>query len=106
VGALKNIADTPFFCGLPCIAARADCGTTSPMLFFDGIIRATHSTLTSSASRFDEADGVIHGLVHKHAERLTCTLPGMPQSPIERQDARSVGQIKGARAPTGLRPRA
>jgi hypothetical protein len=25
--------------------------------------------------RFDEADGVIHGLVHTHAERMTCTCP-------------------------------
>jgi hypothetical protein len=27
------------------------------------------------ASRFDEVDGVIHGLCHKHADRLTCTCP-------------------------------
>jgi uncharacterized protein DUF3800 len=28
------------------------------------------------ASRFDEADGVIHGLCHKHNERVTCMCPG------------------------------
>jgi hypothetical protein len=28
------------------------------------------------ASRFDEADGIYHGLSHKHADRLTCTCHG------------------------------
>ena len=28
------------------------------------------------ASRFDESDGVYHGLSHKHADRLICTCPG------------------------------
>jgi len=28
------------------------------------------------ASRFDEAEGVYHGLSHKHADRLNCTCRG------------------------------
>jgi hypothetical protein len=73
-GALKYIADTPLFVDsrasrLVQIADHVAYSVfrrynTGDAQYFDII-----------ASRFDEADGVIHGLVHKHADYRTCTCP-------------------------------
>jgi hypothetical protein len=73
-GALKYIADTPLFVDsrasrLVQIADHVAYSVfrrynTGDAQYFDII-----------ASRFDEADGIIHGLVHKHADYKTCTCP-------------------------------
>jgi hypothetical protein len=73
-GTLKYVADTPFFVDSRAsrlvqiadhvaysVFRRYNAGDAS---YFDII-----------ASRFDEADGVIHGLVHKHGDYRTCTCP-------------------------------
>jgi len=73
-GSLKNIADTPFF---------VDSRASRLVQIADHVAYAVFRRYNSGdaqyldiiASRFDEADGVIHGLVHKHAERMTCTCP-------------------------------
>jgi len=73
-GVLRNLADTPLFVDsrasrLVQIADHVAYSVfrrynTGDAQYFDII-----------ASRFDEADGVIHGLVHKHSERYSCTCP-------------------------------
>jgi hypothetical protein len=73
--ALKNIADTPFF---------VDSRASRPVQLADHVAYSVFRRYNSGdaqymdiiASRFDEADGVIHGLCHKHAKRITCTCPG------------------------------
>lgn len=73
-GSLKNIADTPFFVDSRAsrliqiadhvaysVFRRYNAGDTQ---YFDII-----------ASRFHEVDGVIHGLCHKHSDRVTCVCP-------------------------------
>ncbi len=73
-GALKYIADTPFF-----VDSRASrliqIADHVAYSVFRRYSWGDAQYLDIIASRFDEADGVIHGLVHKHADRLTCTCP-------------------------------
>lgn len=74
-GSLKNIADTPFF---------VDSRASRLVQLADHIAYSVFRRYNSGdaqymdiiASRFDEADGVIHGLSHKHSDRVTCTCPG------------------------------
>jgi hypothetical protein len=74
-GSLKNIADTPFF---------VDSRASRLVQLADHIAYSVFRRYNTGdaqymdiiASRFDESDGVYHGLSHKHAERFTCTCPG------------------------------
>lgn len=74
-GSLKNIADTPFF---------VDSRASRLVQLADHVAYAVFRRYNTGdaqymdivASRFDEADGVYHGLSHKHADRLTCTCHG------------------------------
>ncbi|HEY7390528.1 MAG TPA: DUF3800 domain-containing protein [Bryobacteraceae bacterium] len=74
-GSLKNIADTPLF---------VDSRASRLVQLADHVAYAVFRRYNSGdaqyldiiASRFDEADGVYHGLSHKHAERSTCTCHG------------------------------
>lgn len=74
-GALKYIADTPFF---------VDSRASRLVQIADHVAYSVFRRYNSGdaqyfdiiASRFDEADGVIHGLVHKHADYRTCACPG------------------------------
>jgi hypothetical protein len=74
-GSLKNIADTPFF---------VDSRASRLVQLADHVAYSVFRRYNSGdaqymdiiASRFDEADGVIHGLCHKHNERVTCMCPG------------------------------
>ena len=73
-GSLKNIADTPFF---------VDSRSSRLVQIADHVAYSVFRRYNSGdaqyldvvASRFDEAGGVIHGLVHKHTQRLACTCP-------------------------------
>jgi hypothetical protein len=73
-GALKYIADTPFF---------VDSRASRLVQIADHVAYSVFRRYNAGdaqyfdiiASRFDEADGVIHGLVHKHADYKTCTCP-------------------------------
>jgi hypothetical protein len=73
-GSLNNIADTPFF-----VDSRASRLVQVADHVAYSVFRRYNSGdaqyLDVIASRFDEADGVIHGLVHKTADRQTCTCP-------------------------------
>ncbi|MCC6368956.1 MAG: DUF3800 domain-containing protein [Bryobacterales bacterium] len=74
-GSLKNIADTPFF---------VDSKASRLIQLADHVAYSVFRRYNSGdaqymdiiANRFDEADGVIHGLSHKHNFRDTCTCPG------------------------------
>lgn len=74
-GSLRNIADTPFF---------VDSRASRLVQIADHVAYAVFRRYNTGdaqyldiiASRFDEADGVYHGLSHKHADRLTCTCHG------------------------------
>jgi len=74
-GSLRNIADTPFF---------VDSRASRLVQIADHIAYSVFRRYNTGdaqymdiiASRFDEADGVYHGLSHKLADRLTCTCPG------------------------------
>lgn len=74
-GSLRNIADTPFF---------VDSRASRLIQIADHVAYAVFRRYNSGdaqymdiiASRFDEADGIYHGLSHKHTERLTCTCHG------------------------------
>jgi hypothetical protein len=73
-GSIRNIADTPFF-----VDSRASRLVQIADHVAYSVFRRYNSGdaqyLDIIASRFDEAEGVIHGLVHKHSDRLTCTCP-------------------------------
>lgn len=74
-GSLKNIADTPFF---------VDSRASRLVQLADHVAYSVFRRYNSGdaqyidiiANRFDEADGVIHGLSHKYNGRDTCTCPG------------------------------
>ncbi len=74
-GSLKNIADTPFF---------VDSRASRLIQVADHVAYSVFRRYNSGdaqymdiiANRFDEADGVIHGLSHKHNNRDACTCPG------------------------------
>ena len=74
-GSLKHIADTPFF---------VDSKASRLVQLADHIAYSVFRRFNSGdaqymdiiSSRFDEADGIIHGLSHKHAEKMTCMCPG------------------------------
>jgi hypothetical protein len=74
-GSLKNIADTPFF---------VDSRASRLVQIADHVAYSVFRRYNTGdaqymdiiASRFDESDGVYHGLSHKHADRLICTCPG------------------------------
>jgi hypothetical protein len=74
-GSLKNIADTPFF---------VDSRASRLVQIADHVAYSVFRRYNSGdaqymdiiGSRFDESDGVFHGLSHKHADRLTCTCHG------------------------------
>lgn len=73
-GSLKNIADTPFF---------VDSRASRLVQIADHIAYSVFRRYNSGdaqyfdviAHRFDTDENVIHGLVHKHAERDVCTCP-------------------------------
>ncbi len=73
-GALKNIADTPFF---------VDSRASRLVQVADHIAYSVFRRYNAGdaqyfdliAHRFDSVDSVIHGLVHKHSERHACTCP-------------------------------
>jgi len=73
-GLLKNIADTPFF---------VDSRASRLVQIADHVAYAVFRRYNSGdaqyfdivAHRFDTVDNVIHGLVHKHAERHVCVCP-------------------------------
>lgn len=73
-GSLKNIADTPFF---------VDSRASRLVQIADHIAYSVFRRYNAGdaqyfdiiAHRFDAVDSVIHGLVHKHAERHACTCP-------------------------------
>jgi hypothetical protein len=74
-GALKNIADTPFF---------VDSKASRMVQIADHVAYAVFRRYNSGdaqymdliAHRFDAVDGIIHGLAHKHADTAACTCPG------------------------------
>jgi hypothetical protein len=74
-GSLKNIADTPFF---------VDSRASRLVQLADHVAYSVFRRYNTGdaqymdiiASRFDEADGVIHGLCHMHSDRITCMCPG------------------------------
>ena len=73
-GSPKNIADTPFF---------VDSRASRLVQIADHVAYSVFRRYNSGeaqyfdiiAHRFDTVDNVIHGLVHKHAERNACTCP-------------------------------
>lgn len=73
-GTLRYIADTPFF---------VDSRASRLVQIADHVAYSVFRRYNAGdaqyfdivAPRFDEADGVIHGLVHKHADYRTCTCP-------------------------------
>jgi hypothetical protein len=73
-GMLKNIADTPFF---------VDSRASRLVQLADHIAYAVFRRYNAGdtqyfdifASRFHEADGVVHGLCHKHGSGPTCACP-------------------------------
>lgn len=73
-GSLKNIADTPFF---------VDSKASRLVQIADHVAYSVFRRYNSGdaqyfdiiAHRFDAVDNVIHGLVHKHAERYPCACP-------------------------------
>ena len=73
-GTLKNIADTPFF---------VDSRASRLVQIADHVAYSVFRRYNSGdsqyfdiiAHRFDKAGNVIHGLVHKHAERQPCLCP-------------------------------
>jgi Protein of unknown function (DUF3800) len=74
-GSLKNIADTPFFVDSRAsrLVQLADHVAYS---FFRRYNSGYAQYMDIIASRFDESDGIYHGLSHKHADRLSCTCHG------------------------------
>jgi hypothetical protein len=74
-GSLKNIADTPFF---------VDSRASRLVQLADHVAYSVFRRYNTGdaqymdiiASRFDESDGVYHGLSHKLADRLNCTCHG------------------------------
>lgn len=74
-GSLKNIADTPFF---------VDSRASRLVQLADHVAYSVFQRYNTGdaqymdiiASRFDEADGIYHGLSHKHADRPNCTCHG------------------------------
>ena len=74
-GVLRNLADTPLF---------VDSRASRLVQIADHVAYAVFRRYNSGdaqyldiiASRFDEADGVYHGLSHKLADRLNCTCHG------------------------------
>ena len=74
-GSLKNIADTPFF---------VDSRASRLVQLADHVAYSVFRRYNTGdaqymdiiASRFDESDGVYHGLSHKHADRFICTCHG------------------------------
>jgi len=73
-GALKNIADTPFF---------VDSRASRLVQIADHVAYAVFRRYNAGDARyfdiighrFDADDNVIHGLAHKHVERYACTCP-------------------------------
>lgn len=73
-GSLKGIADTPFF---------VDSRASRLVQIADHVAYSVFRRYNAGdaqyfdliASRFDEADGVVHGLVHKCTDRLACMCP-------------------------------
>lgn len=73
-GTVRNIADTPFF---------VDSKASRLVQIADHIAYSVFRRYNAGdaqymdivAHRFHEADGVIHGLCHKHIERNACTCP-------------------------------
>lgn len=71
-GSLRNIADTPFF---------VDSRASRLVQLADHVAYSVFRRYNTGdaqymdliAARFDQADGVYHGLSHKHADRMTCT---------------------------------
>lgn len=76
-GVLRNLADTPLF--VDSRASRlvqiADHVAYSVFRRYSSGDAQYFDIFDIIASRFDEADGVIHGLVHKNAERFACLCP-------------------------------
>lgn len=74
-GSLKNIADTPFF---------VDSRASRLVQLADHVAYSVFRRYNTGdaqymdiiAGRFDEADGVYHGLSHKHGDRMNCTCHG------------------------------
>ncbi len=74
-GSLNHIADTPFF---------VDSKASRLVQVADHIAYAVFRRFNSGdaqyldiiCSRFDEADGIVHGLSHRHADKTTCMCPG------------------------------
>ena len=72
---LKHIADTPFF---------VDSKASRLVQLADHIAYSVFRRFNTGdaqymdiiSPRFDEADGIIHGLSHKHSEKMTCMCPG------------------------------
>jgi len=73
-GSLKNIADTPFFVD-PRASRLVQLADHVAYSVFRRYNSGDAQYMDIIASRFDEADGVIHGLSHKHSDRVTCTSP-------------------------------
>jgi hypothetical protein len=73
-GSLKNIADTPFFVDSRAsrLAQLADHVAYSVFRRYNS---GDAQYFDIIAHRFDAIDNVIHGLVHRHAERYACTCP-------------------------------
>jgi len=84
-GSLKNIADTPFF---------VDSRASRLVQIADHVAYSVFRRYNSGdaqyidiiANRFDEADGIIHGLSHKHNSRDTCTCPGCLSRRLEKSE--------------------
>jgi uncharacterized protein DUF3800 len=73
-GVVRNLADTPMF---------VDSRASRLVQVADHVAYAVFRRFNAGdaqyfdiiASRFDEAEGVIHGLAHKHSERQKCVCP-------------------------------
>jgi hypothetical protein len=84
-GSLKNIADTPFF---------VDSKASRLIQMADHVAYSVFRRYNSGdaqymdiiASRFDEDAGVIHGLSHMHADKITCTCPGCLSRRLSKSD--------------------
>ena len=87
-GALKNIADTPFFVDSRA-SRRVQIADHVAYAVFRRYNAGDAPYFDAIASRFDEADGVVHGLCHMHSERFTCRCPGCLS---RRQTRKSTGR--------------
>ena len=73
-GVLRNLADTPMF---------VDSKSSRLVQLADHVAHAVFRRFNAGdaqyfdiiASRFDESDGVIHGLAHKHSGKYPCPCP-------------------------------